>query len=63
MPDEIRAMIGRGSLKNFPHYCTVGQNLPTIFDLNPKQTHLLANLSCWNVIANGDEFLSMSRGG
>jgi hypothetical protein len=62
LPYEIRAMIGRGSLENFPHYRTFGQNLPTVIDLNPKQTHLLANLSCWNVIANRDEFLAMSQG-
>lgn len=60
LPAEIGSMIGQGDLENFPHYDTFSQNPLTVIDLNAKQTLMLANLSCWNVIHNKDVFVSMS---
>jgi hypothetical protein len=59
LPAEIRRVIGMGSLANFPHYRTFFQNPPAVVDLSAKQTHMLAHLSCWNVISNAQVFHSM----
>ncbi|MFN2221013.1 MAG: hypothetical protein ACK2UH_00550 [Candidatus Promineifilaceae bacterium] len=59
LPAGIRDQIGRGSLRHFPHYKTMGENKPAIIDLRPEQALLLSHLSCWNVLANRDLFLSM----
>jgi hypothetical protein len=59
LPARIRRMIGTGSLGNFPHYHTFFQNFPAIIDLSAKQVHMLAHLSCWNIVNNEDVFQSM----
>lgn len=59
LPPNIRGMIGRGSLGNFPHYRTFFQNPPAVIDLSAKQVSMLAHLSCWNVLTNAAEFQRM----
>ena len=59
LPAGISSLIGAGSLHNFPHYKTFRQNPPAVIDLRPEQVHMLANLSCWNVISNETIFKSM----
>ncbi|HSG16533.1 MAG TPA: hypothetical protein VLE70_09445 [Anaerolineae bacterium] len=56
----IRDQIGHGSLERFPHFKTMGENKPAIIDLRPEQALLLSHLSCWNITANADLFLSMA---
>jgi hypothetical protein len=60
LPKSTRKMIGHGSLGNFPHYRTFFQNPPAVIDLSAKQVAFLANLSCWNVIANRTSFEQMT---
>ena len=45
-----RALIGRGSLSNFPHYRTFFQNPPAAIDLSAKQVSMLSHLTWWNVV-------------
>lgn len=56
---DIRRLIGVGSLGNFPHYKTFFQNPPAVIDLSAKQVHMLAHLSCWNIIENQNLFRAM----
>ena len=49
----------RGPFKRFPHYLTQGQNVGALIRLTPEQINLLSHLSCWNVMANGDELRSV----
>ena len=48
-----------GRFKRFPHYLTQGQNVGALIRLTPEQINLLSHLSCWNVMANGDELRSV----
>ncbi|MEM7294589.1 MAG: hypothetical protein AAF420_14510, partial [Pseudomonadota bacterium] len=56
---EVRDLIGSGSLGSFPHYKTFFQNPPAVIDLSGKQVNMLAHLSCWNITRNEDVFREM----
>ena len=66
LPVDTRREIERGSadapsgsVVNFPHYCTQGQNSGALIRLTPVQINLLSHLACWSVTAHADELRTL----
>lgn len=62
LKDDVKSLIGKGELSNFPNVKTFIQNPPHIIQLTPKQTNMLGNLAYWILKQEEQDYVNLLTG-
>lgn len=62
LQEDVKSLIGKGELSNFPNVKTFIQNPPHIIQLTAKQTNMLGNLAYWILKEEQQDYVNLLTG-